>query len=380
MLETATLAHRRDLGWRFGFDAPRRCSRCERSSSGSLLAGLADVDVRTLSGGERQRVALATALLQEAPILLLDEPASHLDPAHQRLLLRLLRDHADAGGAVVASLHDLNLAWDLASHAVLIDGRGGAFAGTREQVFDAGRLGAVFGVTIEAVEVARRDPLPDRGRTAPRSARGRAADESRRRASRVGAAGSCCLATIASRPARASAWALSAVDDSGHEHVFEAPPKRVVTLAPSLTELVFAAGAGASLVGTTALSDYPEAARRIARIGDAGRLDVERVLTMKPDLVLVWQRGATSREQEQLAAAGIRSSTSSRVDSTTWHARSNGSAAARHRRSAAGAPASCAANWRPARSARRRGAGARLLSGLDAAADDDQSAARSSTT
>ena len=105
--------------------------------------------------------------------------------------------------------------------------------------------------------------------------------------------------------AASSTHAISAVDDSGTAHVFAAPPKRVVALAPSLAELVFAAGAGSSLVGTTALSDFPEAARRIPRIGDAGRLDVERVLTMKPDLVLVWQRGATRREQEQLAAAGI---------------------------------------------------------------------------
>ena len=84
---------------------PRRCS---------LLAELADSDVQTLSGGERQRVALATALLQDAPLLLLDEPASHLDLAHQRLLVELLLAHADSGGAVVASLHDLDLAWDLA--------------------------------------------------------------------------------------------------------------------------------------------------------------------------------------------------------------------------------------------------------------------------
>jgi iron complex transport system substrate-binding protein len=103
----------------------------------------------------------------------------------------------------------------------------------------------------------------------------------------------------------ADVLALEAVDDSGRTHVFAAPPARVVTLAPSLTELVFAAGAGASVIGTTSLSDFPEAARAIPRIGDAGRIDVERVLTMRPDLVLLWQRGATSREQEQLAAAGI---------------------------------------------------------------------------
>ncbi len=153
VLETAALAHRRDPGWGFGFEAaadPQVLSVLDRLGLG---APLRDVDVRILSGGERQRVALATALLQDAPILLLDEPASHLDPAHQRLLLRVLREHADTGGTVVASLHDLNLAWDLASHAVLIDGRGGAIAGTREQVFGAGRLGEVFGVPIEAVAV-----------------------------------------------------------------------------------------------------------------------------------------------------------------------------------------------------------------------------------
>jgi iron complex transport system ATP-binding protein len=108
---------------------------------------------RELSGGERQRVALATALLQDAPLLLLDEPASHLDLAHQRLLVEVLHRHADEGGAVVASLHDLDLAWDLASHAVLLDGRGGAVAGRRDDVLVAERLGAVFGVAIEAIDV-----------------------------------------------------------------------------------------------------------------------------------------------------------------------------------------------------------------------------------
>ena len=57
------------------------------------------------------------------------------------------------GGAVVASLHDLNLAWDLASHAVLIDGAGHALAGPRDEVLVAERLGTVFGVAIHAVAV-----------------------------------------------------------------------------------------------------------------------------------------------------------------------------------------------------------------------------------
>ena len=114
------------------------------------------------------------------------------------------------------------------------------------------------------------------------------------------------VGSVAALLAAADAVALTVVDDAGHAFVLERPPQRVVTLAPSLTELVFAAGGGAALVGTSALSDYPPAARAIARVGDAGRLDVERVIALRPDLVLIWQRGSTSRELEQLEAAGIR--------------------------------------------------------------------------
>ena len=151
--ETAALAHRRNAGWRDAFDR-RHDPDVERTLERLLLVDLADCDVQTLSGGERQRVALATSLLQGAPLLLLDEPASHLDLAHERLLVELLLAHAEGEGAVVASLHDLDLAWDLASHVVLIDGRGGVVAGARDDVLVADRLGAVFGVAIHAIEVA----------------------------------------------------------------------------------------------------------------------------------------------------------------------------------------------------------------------------------
>jgi len=106
--------------------------------------------------------------------------------------------------------------------------------------------------------------------------------------------------------AAGDAISVTLVDDAGHSFDLARPPRRIVSLAPSLTELVFVAGGGASLVGTSALSDYPPAARAIARIGDAGRVDVERVIALRPDLVLIWQRGATSRELEQIEAAGIR--------------------------------------------------------------------------
>ena len=120
------------------------------------LAALALADVRSLSGGERQRVAIATAMLQGAPLLLLDEPASHLDLQHQLLLRDALHAQAEAGGAVVASVHDLNLAWDLASHAVLLDGRGAAIAGARDAVMTPERLGVAFGVLVQGIEVGSR--------------------------------------------------------------------------------------------------------------------------------------------------------------------------------------------------------------------------------
>ncbi len=75
-----------------------------------------------LSGGERQRVLLARALAVEAPVLLLDEPTTHLDAPHQRALLRGLANRARAGAAVVAVLHDLTLA--LAADRVLVLAQG----------------------------------------------------------------------------------------------------------------------------------------------------------------------------------------------------------------------------------------------------------------
>ena len=150
--ETAVLARERGFWWRPA-EGSGDTGAVDRLLQRLDLDRLADIDVRALSGGERQRVAIATALLQEAPLLLLDEPASHLDPAHQRLLLALLADHARRGGAVLASLHDLNLAWDLADHCIVLDGKRGAVAGRRDNVLTAARMSSVFEVAIESVEL-----------------------------------------------------------------------------------------------------------------------------------------------------------------------------------------------------------------------------------
>ena len=85
-----------------------------------------------------------------------------------------------------------------------------------------------------------------------------------------------------------------------------APPHRLLSLAPNLTELVYAAGAGKHLVGVVAYSDYPAAAQRLPLIGDAFRLDFERVMALQSDLVLAWGSGTPRENVERLRELGLR--------------------------------------------------------------------------
>jgi iron complex transport system substrate-binding protein len=81
---------------------------------------------------------------------------------------------------------------------------------------------------------------------------------------------------------------------------------RIVSLAPSLTEIAYAAGAGAALVGTVEYSDYPAEARSLPRVGDGWSVDVERVLALRPDAVLAWSSGTPQATIERLEAVGLR--------------------------------------------------------------------------
>lgn len=85
------------------------------------VLALAHRTFRSLSGGEQARVALARVLVQAAPILLLDEPTAALDLRHQDLVMRIGREEAEAGRAVVVVVHDLNLAAAFAHRIVLVD-------------------------------------------------------------------------------------------------------------------------------------------------------------------------------------------------------------------------------------------------------------------
>ncbi|HEV2111128.1 MAG TPA: cobalamin-binding protein [Gammaproteobacteria bacterium] len=82
----------------------------------------------------------------------------------------------------------------------------------------------------------------------------------------------------------------------------KAPAQRVVSLAPDLSELLFDVGAGDTLLGTVEYSDYPAAAKAIPRVGDGFHVDVEKVLALKPDLVLAWAGGTPQALMDKLRA------------------------------------------------------------------------------
>ncbi|MGA5287983.1 heme ABC transporter ATP-binding protein [Streptomyces pseudogriseolus] len=104
-----------------------------------------------LSGGERARAALARVLAQRAPLLMLDEPTAALDLRHQELVLRLCRERARAGDAVVVVLHDLGLAAAYAHRvAVLASGRVEA-EGPPEDVFTEALLTRVYDQPVEVL-------------------------------------------------------------------------------------------------------------------------------------------------------------------------------------------------------------------------------------
>jgi iron complex transport system substrate-binding protein len=95
-------------------------------------------------------------------------------------------------------------------------------------------------------------------------------------------------------------------DDRGTIVRLPAPASRIVTLAPHLAEIVFASGAGEKLVGTARFSDFPMAAQRLPRVGDAARVDVERILLLQPDLVLAWKSGNQAGDVMRLERLGLR--------------------------------------------------------------------------
>ncbi|QDX81600.1 cobalamin-binding protein [Denitratisoma sp. DHT3] len=109
----------------------------------------------------------------------------------------------------------------------------------------------------------------------------------------------CQTATGATSP-------VTLVDDAGYTLKLDSPAKRIVSLAPHVTELVYAAGAGSRLVGAVQYSTYPEAAKKLPLVGGYTRFDAETILSLKPDLVIGWVSGNPKEQVERLRQLGLK--------------------------------------------------------------------------
>lgn len=99
--------------------------------------------------------------------------------------------------------------------------------------------------------------------------------------------------------------AITFQDDTGRSITLAQPPQRIVSLAPHITELIYAVGASAQLVGADSASDYPAAAKNLPRIGDYSRVNFERIAAFNPDLIVGWRSGNRAADIHRLRQMGI---------------------------------------------------------------------------
>ncbi len=122
------------------------------------VAGLADRDITRLSGGEKARVTLARVLAQRSQIIFLDEPTAALDISHQERTMELCREQAEAGVAVVAVMHDIQLAAAYCDRIALMDGGTIVACGSPRDVLTSERVSEVYDWPIE-ICVVREDEI-----------------------------------------------------------------------------------------------------------------------------------------------------------------------------------------------------------------------------
>ncbi len=94
--------------------------------------------------------------------------------------------------------------------------------------------------------------------------------------------------------------AISVKDESDHVIALNRPAQRIISLAPDETEMLFAAGAGSRVVGVMRFSDFPAAAGKLPVVGDVQGLDLERIIALKPDLIVVWYGGIPQQQIDRL--------------------------------------------------------------------------------
>ena len=98
---------------------------------------------------------------------------------------------------------------------------------------------------------------------------------------------------------------ISVIDDSGRTVEMKSAAQRIISLAPHVTESLFAAGAGNKIVGAVSYSDYPEEAKKIPRVGGYPSLNLEKIVSLKPDLVIAWTSGNSFKQVEKLVSLGL---------------------------------------------------------------------------
>jgi iron complex transport system ATP-binding protein len=130
---------------------PEDAAAVQRALEATGLTGLAERAVDSLSGGQRQRAWIALALAQETELLLLDEPTTFLDIAHQYEVLDLLHGLARAGRTIVVVLHDLAQAARYADHLILMSAGLILARGAASEVLTAQRVSAAFGLQVTVV-------------------------------------------------------------------------------------------------------------------------------------------------------------------------------------------------------------------------------------
>jgi iron complex transport system substrate-binding protein len=101
------------------------------------------------------------------------------------------------------------------------------------------------------------------------------------------------------------AAATTVTDDTGQRVTLPHQPERIISLAPGATEMLFAAGVGDRIIATVDFSDEPAAAQRVPRIGDVTAVDMERLVALRPDVVVVWPGGGNPAQIEKIAQLGI---------------------------------------------------------------------------
>lgn len=97
---------------------------------------------------------------------------------------------------------------------------------------------------------------------------------------------------------------IQVIDDDQYAITLPKKAQRIISLSPSITEMLFAAGAGKQIVGVVSYSDYPPQAKNISSVGSYNSLDIEKIISLNPDLIIAWKSGNPMKQINKLKSLG----------------------------------------------------------------------------